>query len=136
MKKTLLLAAALACSGAVAQEKQVWACQGIFDGTTGFSWENGKWVNSLFNERNILVTIDGSNAVIKDNGTDFHFFLCTATSSFAVNDALVSCSNGNSLFLLNPESGQAGYSRLLGAANSDREYRDSVATALYECTKF
>ena len=42
MKISLLLAAALACSGVIAQEKQVWACQGIFDGATGFSWKNGK----------------------------------------------------------------------------------------------
>ena len=134
MKKTLLLAAALACSGAVAQEKEVWACQGIFDGKTGFSWKNGKWVDSLFNERNILVTIDGSNSVIKDDGTDFRYE-CTATSS-VVRGALVSCRDGSSFFLLNSESGHAGWSNLFGAAKPDRERRDSVTTALFECTKF
>ena len=41
MKKTLLLAAALACSGAVAQEKQVWACQQT-EGTM-LNWEGGAW---------------------------------------------------------------------------------------------
>ena len=95
MKKTLLLAAALACSGAVAQEKEIWACQAILDGATGFSWENGKWVNSLFKERNILVTIDGSNSVIKDSGFDYPFE-CRATSSIV--GALVSCSDNNSFF--------------------------------------
>ena len=133
MKKTLLLAAALACSGAVAQEKEVWACQGILDGTTGFSWGKGKWVNSLFKERNILVTIDGSNSVIKHSGFDYPFE-CRATSSIV--GALVSCSSKNSFFLLNSESGQAGFSNLFGAADPDREQRDTVTTALYECTKF
>jgi len=133
MKKLLLLAAALACSGAVAQEKEIWACQGIFDGATGFIWENGQWVNSLFNESNILVTIDGSNSVIKEDGNDYPY-VCRATSS--VVGALVSCSSNNSLFLLNSESGQAGWSNLLGAADPDKEQRDTVTAALFECTKF
>ena len=133
MKKTLLLAAALACSGAVAQEKEIWACQGIFDGATGFSWENGKWVNTLFNESNILVTIDGSNSVIKEDGSDFPYE-CRATSSIV--GALVSCSSKYGFFLLNSESGHAGWSNLFGAAMPDRERRDSVTTALFECTKF
>ena len=133
MKKTLLLAAALACSGAVAQEKEVWACQGILDGATGFSWGKGKWVNSLFKERNILVTIDGSNSVIKHSGFDYPFE-CRANLSIV--GALVSCSSKNSFFLLNSESGQAGFSNLFGAADPDREQRDFVTTALYECTKF
>ena len=133
MRKTLLFAAALVCSGAVAQEKEIWACQGIFDGATGFIWENGKWVNTLFNESNILVTIDGSNSVIKEDGNDYPY-VCRATSS--VVGALVSCSSNNSLFLLNSESGQAGWSNLLGAADPDKEQRDTVTAALFECTKF
>ena len=81
----------------------------------------------------MLVTIDGSNSVIKEDGFDF-FFACRATSSSA--GALVSCSSKNSFFVLNSESGQAGFSKLFGAANPDREQRDTVTTALYECTKF
>ena len=133
MKKTLLFAAALVCSGAVAQEKEIWACQAILGGTAGFKWENGKWVNAPFNEINMLVTIDGSNSVIKEDGFDYPF-ACRATSSIV--GALVSCSSKNSFFVLNSESGQAGFSNLFGAADPDREQRDTVTTALFECTKF
>ena len=41
MKKSLLLLAALACTGAVAQEKQVWACQ-LVEGAM-LRWEDGDW---------------------------------------------------------------------------------------------
>ena len=133
MKKSLLLLAALACTGAIAQEKQIWACQGILDGNTGFLWKNGEWVNTLFNESNLLVTIDGSDSVIKHDGVDFPY-VCTAISSTV--GALVSCFSSSSFFLLNSESGHAGLSSLLGAADPDTEYRDSVHAALYECTKF
>jgi hypothetical protein len=44
MKKTLLLAAALACSGAVAQEKEIWACQQTAG--TMLMWENSSWRQS------------------------------------------------------------------------------------------
>ena len=44
MKKSLLLAAALACSGVVAQEKEIWACQQT-EGTM-LLWENSSWRQS------------------------------------------------------------------------------------------
>ena len=45
MKKSLLLAAALACSGAVAQEKEIWACQQVAG--TLLKWESGSWNQRL-----------------------------------------------------------------------------------------
>ena len=62
MKKTLLLAAAIACSGAVAQEKQVWACQ--MEESTMLRWEDNGWKNYAVKPYNILLTLNADNTVM------------------------------------------------------------------------
>ena len=63
MKKSLLLLAALACSGAVAQEKEIWACQQT-EGTM-LNWEDGAWRQRAISPSPILLTIDGKNSSYK-----------------------------------------------------------------------
>ena len=57
MKKSLLLAAALACSGVVAQEKQIWACQQVAG--TQLIWEDGAWRQVGVEPTSILLRLGG-----------------------------------------------------------------------------
>ena len=62
MKKSLLLAVAYACSGAVAQEKQVWACQ--MEAGSQLSWRDGGWNLRGVSPRTILFTINTGNTAV------------------------------------------------------------------------
>lgn len=115
-----------------AQEREVWACQSI--DSIGFRWEDGNWKGTLFNDANILVTLDGENSTLKLEGFDYRVE-CSQAESFLF-PLYWSCSDNTTLFVLNPETGQAGYSSLFGALDPDRASRDTVFTALYQCTKF
>jgi len=57
MKKSLLLAAALACSGVVAQEKQIWTCQQLAG--TQLVWEDGAWKQVDAEPTPILLRLGG-----------------------------------------------------------------------------
>ena len=65
MKKTFLLTAALACSGAVAQEKQVWACQ--FLDSTALKWADGNYETGTMRSSNLLLTVDGDKSEVKSS---------------------------------------------------------------------
>jgi len=138
MKKTLLLAAALACSGAVAQEKQVWACQEIQ--SQGMNWTNGRWQGGAFEKSQLLFTLDGFTSTLKlPDSPDPIDLLCMNDSSLR-GDELVYwfCSDSYSSavsFIINEDSGSAGISFLLGAV-SNAENRDSLRIAALQCTKF
>ena len=131
MKKTLLLAAALACSGVVAQEKQIWACQEIAAGQ-GFAYKNGAWAESNFESVNYLVTIDGSNSKYGHSGQEFSTN-CELTrypnQHFRCGD-----STGGTV-LLNPDTKLAVISEGLGGILMN-ENRDTVVIRLLQCTKF
>ena len=131
MNKLFLIAAALACSGAVAQEKQVWACQQILNGQ-GFSYENGAWKNSNFSPLNYLVTIDGENSKYGHSGKQF-----STNCEYIPNiDAHFRCNDGTGgTVLLNPNTKLAVISEGLGGLMMD-EYRDTVSIRLFQCSKF
>ena len=131
MKKTLLLAAALACSGAVAQEKQVWACQQI-EGTM-LNWENNSWENYGVAPYNILFTLDTSTtgSVKKSNEDSADSLTCNYFSG------LVSCHDLSlgTHYYFNRASGKLGFSALFGAIWNTPN-RDSVGVSIFNCTKF
>ena len=126
MKKKLLLAAALACSGAVAQEKEIWACQQT-EGTM-LNWEDGAWRQRAISPSPILLTIDGKNSSYKmgdnENELDCSFY------------GLTSCVSSVTHLLIDKATGRMGLSHLLGALMSSSERRDSVSAEIYICTKF
>jgi hypothetical protein len=131
MKKTLLLAAALACSGAVAQEKEVWACQEIIRGE-GFVYKDGAWVETTFASLNYLVTIDGSNSKYGHSGKEYN----TNCELTPYADPHFRCSdNTGGTVLLNPDTKLAVISEGLGGIVMG-EYRDTVQIRLLQCTKF
>ena len=131
MNKTLLIAAALACSGAVAQEKQIWACQEIMSGQ-GFVYKDGAWAATSFARENYLITVDGLNSKYGSNGQQFStnceegFF---ATPHIRCSDA-----TGGTV-LLNPTTKLAVISEGLGGIRTG-ENRDTVSIRLLQCTKF
>jgi hypothetical protein len=132
MKKTLLLAAALACSGAVAQEKEVWACQ--MEESTMLRWEDNGWKNYAVKPFNILLTLNADNTGSIDPSDDNEFSIECSEEYLG----RISCLDGPkwSHFLFSPVTGKLGVSRLLGATVDGREYRDSVSAEVYNCTKF
>mgnify|MGYP006093629197 CR=1 FL=1 len=133
MKKTLLLAVALACSGTVAQEKQIWACQ-MVEGTM-IKWESDRWINYLVIPYGILFTLRPDNiAIAKRGDSDTSLYLnCSHNSTFNRYSCLNSTLGDH--YLLSPDDGKLGYSQLTGAI-STAVSRDSINAETFNCTKF
>lgn len=127
MKKTLLLAAALACSGAVAQEKEVWAC--LQELGTGLFWEGGAWRQKGITPTPLLLTIDGKNSSYKEG--DYERAIdCSLDLGFA------SCLRLGTYLFMDTNTGKMGISHLLGVLGSTSDGRDTVAAQIFNCTKF
>lgn len=133
MKKFLLLLAALACTGAIAQEKEIWACQ--LDKGALLAWEdNSSWeIYRLSSaDSNVLLTVDGVNSRIKITDEDFLMTcLDVALDRVICYEPIV----GSEYIVLDTTTGKAGRSFLSGAVGSGPR-RDSVSAAIYNCTKF
>ena len=115
-----------------AQEKEIWACQDTE--TNGIFWENGKWVPKLVNTNNWLLTVDGLNSSVKFVGDDYPMECSNYRSVFG---AYYSCTDGYWTVVLNPATGAAGFSKMLGAIFSlANDSRDSVTVSVAQCTKF
>ena len=127
MKKSLLLAADLACSGAVAQEKEIWACQQ--EAGTMLNWEGSSWRQRDIIPAPILLTIDGKNSIYKQGDTETYLdcSLGRRTSCLGLTSDHI---------LIDTDTGRMGISTLFGVLSSSSEYRDSVAARIYNCTKF
>ena len=134
MKKSLLLLVALACTGAIAQEKQIWACQ-LSEGAL-LAWEdNSSWeIYKLSpDDSNLLLTIDGANSRIKMGGDTEFSAICSV-----VGNNRVSCYEdtlGSEYVLLDQTTGAAGHAYMYGAVSSG-SVKDSINIAAYNCTKF
>ena len=130
MKKTLLLAAALACSGAVAQEKEVWACQ-MEEGTL-LNLENSKWGIYQLTSFNVLFTLnaDGVTAIAKrSDGERLQELNCSTSASSDVSCLDLTLSLH---YFFTPDAGKLARSSLYGIKRNG----DSVTTAVFDCTKF
>jgi hypothetical protein len=133
MKKTLLLAAALACSGAVAQEKQVWACQMV--NSTMLAWENNSWEAYTITPYNILFTINADNTGNAKRSDEDYVSRFTCTSPLVGDYYSCLPSSFLSHYLFSPDEGKLGISDLYGAISTSAN-RDSVASQIFNCTKF
>ena len=132
MKKALLLAAALACSGAVAQEKQIWACQ-MEDGTV-LDWENSNWEKYGLSLFNVLFTLnaDGVTATTKRSDREESQELNCSTSPMSdvsCHDLTLSL---HYFFSPTDDGGRLARSDLYGVKRNG----DSVSSAVFDCTKF
>ena len=128
MKKSLLLAAALACSGVVAQEKQIWACQQVAG--TQLIWEDGAWRQVGVEPTSILLRLGGKYSSYRMSEEE-RLLDC----SEALNGK-VSCldSLSSELIYIDPTSGKMGRSILFGAAEAGNS-RSALATEVYNCAK-
>ena len=159
MKKTLLLAAAIACSGTVAQEdgepiKEVWACQP--EASTALFWRDGQWVNRGMIEENLLLTFNADRKWLydfdKDEDSPYADWEKTGIAKFSDkepieiycvgnNNRSMSCQDATlSLhFHFDYRDGDLGVSALGGATgyySPERPNRDTVYASVYNCTKF
>ena len=128
MKKTLLLTAALACSGVVAQEKEIWACQQTAG--TMLNWKNSSWRQRDIIPSPNLLTIDGKNSSYKEGDTEINLDCSLGRRP--------SCLNGLSSdhILIDTDTDRMGISTLFGVLSSSSERRDSVSARIYNCSKF
>jgi|TARA_B110000879_G_scaffold206229_1_gene287881 hypothetical protein len=155
MKKTLLLAAALACSGAVAQDKEVWACQP--EASAALFWRDGQWVNRGMIEQNLLLTINADRKLLYDlDNEKFHPLASwekTGIAKFSEKEPIeiycVGLENNRSMscqdltlslhFHFDYRDGDLGVAALGGATDyysAESPYRDTVHASVYNCTKF
>jgi hypothetical protein len=135
MKKTLLLAAALACSGAVAQEKQVWACQ--FLDSTALKWADGNYETGRMFGYNLLLTVDGDKSEAKSSDSSSVTPMnCKNVDTPETVSCLSKIATASHYYLHKP-SGRLGVSDLFGMiiGDSDRN-RSPLSVRLYQCTKF
>lgn len=134
MKKTLLLAAALACSGAAAQEKQVWACQMVK--SSMLKWENNRWNEYGVIPYSILFTIDADNTGSVKPSTEDNASRLTCTSPRYL-ESYYSCltTSHSTHYFFSSDEEKLGVSHLLGAVLTSAE-RDSVSSGIFNCTKF
>jgi len=116
--------------GAIAQEKEIWACQQI-EGTL-MNWENGSWNTYGTKPTPLLLTINGDIASVKEE--DYESWYSCSKAQYEPFISCLSSSMGTHLYF-NPETARLGKSTLLGAI-SKAEYRDSVSAVVYNCTKF
>ena len=135
MKKTLLLAAALACSGVAAQEKEIWACQ--FLDSTALKWIDGNYETGRMADDNLLLTVDGVNSEAKfSNFSEAYPITCGNTDSPETVSCLYTIATESHLYLHKP-SGRLGVSDLFGMVMGDSERNKSpLSVRLYQCTKF
>ena len=63
MRMITLVCLMLVSTPLAAQEKEIWACQGI--DSTGFEWRDGKWEVANFVSRNYLITIGSRPSFIR-----------------------------------------------------------------------
>lgn len=133
MKKTLLLAAALACSGAVAQEKQVWACQMV--SSTMLSWENNTWRPYSVIPYNILFTINADNTGSAKRSDDDYVSRLTCKLPYIPSHYSCLTPSLAAHYLFSPDEGKLGISTLYGAISTSGN-RDSVNAEIFNCTKF
>jgi hypothetical protein len=137
MKKKLLLAAALACSGAVAQEKEIWACQSN-DVRTGYVFEDAGIKIGRLRPDNLLVTIDGNNSNAEVVGSDLKYLLsCEIYEDLRFNlmERHHVCHQKFNLgfsLRIGTNSGKAISARMGGIFT---EY-ENVDMDIYTCTKF
>jgi hypothetical protein len=128
MKKSLLLAAALTCSGVVAQEKQIWACQQVAG--TQLIWEDGAWRQVGVEPTSILLRLGGKYSSYRMSEEE-RLLDCSEALS-----GKVSCldSLSSKLIYIDPTSGKMGRSTLFGAAEAG-DSRSALATEVYNCAK-
>ena len=115
--------------GAIAQEKQIWACQQV-KGTL-LRWEESKWEDYGISPGTLLLTIDGNQSIRKEGDSNVPL---ECAVKFSIVECTADFTAGTSI-VLDPETGKMGMSELYGAL-SIGQTRDTVSVEVFDCTKF
>jgi len=126
MKKLVLITLLLLSPTITAQEREVWTCES--NESAGFSFIGNEWVKQEVHSEYYLLTVDGSNSNLRNNGLDMPMECVTNLSFY-------SCSNFTDLFVLKSTTGRAGYSTVNGIVQNG-DGSDSIAAAVLQCTRF
>ncbi len=128
MNKLTTLILLLLSPFAVAQEKQIWACQQVAG--TQLIWEDGAWRQVGVEPTSILLRLGGKYSSYRMSEEE-RLLDC----SEALNGK-VSCldSLSSELIYIDPTSGKMGRSTLFGAAEAGNS-RSALATEVYNCAK-
>ena len=145
MNKSIALTMLLCSSLVAAQEKEIWACQGLSNGSVGFVWRDRQWSDTLFLEENALFSLDVTEsrevraiatgiATVKV-GESTEAYICRESLGlpgwFCYNDG------HSKTFSINTNTGDAASSYLLGAVTRiSSDVRGSPILNMYQCTKF
>jgi hypothetical protein len=121
------------CGTASAQEREIWACQGVE--SAGLDWENGSWKVTRFIAEPLLLTIDGANSNWKRGSGSERNAICTDRFETV---SCVASVLGTEVVALNREQGLAAHSFLGGGVMSPSASgeRDSISVSAYNCSKF
>ena len=119
--------------GAIAQEKQIWACQQEAGTILHYDWEDDRWKSRGVSNNLLLLTIDGASSSYKIGDREMAL-VCSEEFEVLVRSSVTSCANnvGAEQILLDSNSGRMGMSYLFGALIR----LDDVAAQIYNCTKF
>ena len=111
--------------GAIAQEKQIWACQ--MEAGTVLNWEDSNWRTYGHPTTQLLLTLDGENSSFKDR--DFEQPL---ECSFFYPAATCRTPSGAHYILIDTTTGKMGKSFLGAALKSG----NGLSAQIFNCTKF
>ena len=117
----LLLILLVCSSGVLAQEQEKWACGAEKVG--GFAWQNSDFYLTNFTPDNVLFTLDGDKGIV-EFGESIYVLDCEAS------EAHLYCNNGTQNFILDLETGRAGFSSLMGALIQSNSF-----IGLFQCSK-
>ncbi len=146
MKKPLLLAAALACSGTVAQEKEIWACQGAE--SQGFVYRRNDWNGVPLTNYNLTLTLSPISvqsysymATIEAIGASLanNLLLCKLEAEQTNFVEFLHCNlpEGNpDTFSLDLKTGKAIHSGILSFFDNDSQENTTINLSTFQCTKF
>ena len=145
MKKALLLTAVLTCTGAVAQEKEIWACQGT--DTNGFIFRSGSWEKVFYTSQDFTLTLTATSAglysytaIINNLASDnIDVMFCNQQEEQSNFVGFLHCnlpSGDPNNLSLNKITGKAVRSDTLSYFDKVVDEGASIYLSLYQCTKF
>ncbi len=117
----LLLSSALFSARVLADEEQQWLCGA--ERTTGFAFRGGDWQSVNFLPDNAMFTYDGSKGIVEFSESIF-------VLDCEVSEAHLLCNDGTQNFIIDQETGRAGFSSLQGALIQSNAY-----VSLFQCTR-
>ena len=129
--RTIIIGVLLLVSTPIsAQDKEIWACQGT--NSSGFTWQNSQWQQSMFAPENYILTIDGESFELKASA-DWPMSCHVSELDIATCHDLL-----GQVIVLSKTSGKAVMGSFFGGLIDQTEEAASsiVGVQTMQCTKF